>query len=98
MAQRNFLFNIGTVGTPTRARHFVGKAIVAVFHHVVDAHAFVAVVVVVGLPHGAVAVHGHFVVIAEIIAEYFHVFEVGIAAEHHALLVFFEVDGRTVLV
>ena len=38
---------------PTGARHFVGIAKVAALHHIIDADAAVAIIVVVGLPHGA---------------------------------------------
>ena len=42
------------------------------------------------MPHGSVAVHGHLVVIAEILAQYFQVLKVRVAPENHALLVVFE--------
>jgi len=41
-------------------------AVVAELHDVVDAHAFVAVVVVVGLPHRAERIHGDLPVVAEV--------------------------------
>ena len=44
---------VGPLSAPARAGQFVGVAVVAELHHEVDAHAAIAVVVVVRLPNGA---------------------------------------------
>src|SRR5262249_38394148 len=51
---------------------------VAAFHHVVDAHALVAVVVIVGLPGRPVGVGGDLVVVSEVLAERLEAGAVGI--------------------
>ena len=45
-------FGLGFLPTdaPGRAGHFIGKAVVAELHHVIDAHAAIAIVVIIGLP------------------------------------------------
>src|SRR5688500_8997880 len=58
------LLHVGALGGPRRAGHFIGVTEVAVVHHVVDADAAVAVVVVVRRPHGAEGIEGDFVVVA----------------------------------
>ena len=73
MAQRDFLFHVGPFRLPAGAGHFIDVAEVAVLHDVVDADAAIAVVVVIGLPHGAEGIDGDFVVIAEVVAEDFEV-------------------------
>ena len=89
----NGLFEVGTVGAPARAGHLVGVAVVAVFHHVVDPHTLVAVVVVVALPEGTIRVDGHLEVVTEILAQHLHFAAVGVTTEHHALPVALFVDG-----
>ena len=93
MAQRNFAFPVEAWGLPAGPGHFVGVAVVAELHDVVDAHAFVAVVVVVGLPQGAEAIDGDFPVVAEVPGEHLHIAAIKLAAEDHALLI-----GAVVLV
>ena len=72
---------------PACAGHFVGVAVVAELHDVVDAHAFVAVVVVVGLPHRAEAIDSDFPVVAEVPGEHLDLATIQFAAEDHALLI-----------
>ena len=69
--------------SPAGACEFVLIAIVAVFQHPVDAHALVAIVVVVALPERAERVDGDFVVVAEVVAKHLEIRAVGLAAEDH---------------
>ncbi len=84
---RDLAFPTDARDLPAFAGHFVGVAVVAELHDVVDAHAFVAVVVVVGLPQGAEAIDGDFPVVAEVPGEHLDVAAIELAAEDHALLV-----------
>ena len=93
VAFRDFGFEVGSVRLPARAGQLVGVTVVTSLHDVVDPNAFVPVVVVVRLPHGAVRVDGHFVVVAKVLTQQFHVLTVGVAAEHHSLLKILLVDG-----
>ncbi len=95
---RNLGFDIGAVHLPARARHFVGVAVIAVLHHIIDAHAPIAVVVVVGLPEGAVTVGRYFIVVAEIVPQHLEMCKIGVAAKHHALAVVFGVDVFSIAV
>ena len=63
--------------------------VVSKFHHVVDANATVAVVVVVGLPNGTETVHGRFPVVAEIPTQGLEIRAVLVATENHSLLIGF---------
>ena len=88
----NFGLNIDPLSVPASAGHFIGVAVVAVLHHEVDAHAAIAVVVVITLEDVAERIRGHFVVIAEIISEHLEVaqFTVSVVGpEGHPLLVGF---------
>ena len=87
---RDFRFEVRALRLPARAGLLVGVAEVAVVHHVIDAHALVAVVVVVALPHRAERIHGDLVVVAEVVPERLDIarhalFQINVAAEHHAL-------------
>ena len=87
MALGDFWFKVDATLAPPGTSHLIGVAIVAVFHHVVDAHTHVAIVVIIGLPKCTVRVRSHFVVVAEVVRQYFEVAAVGIAAKHHPLTV-----------
>ena len=100
VAAGNFGLNINPLSVPASAGHFIGVAVVAVLHHEVDAHAAIAVVVVVALEDVTERVGGHFVVITEIISEYFEIAQLAVSVispEGHPLLVGFalRVDGIT---
>ena len=73
MAQWNRVFHIGAGGIPACTRHFIGIAKIAIRHHIVDACSLVAVIIIVALPHGAIAVYRHFIRVPEIIAQALHV-------------------------
>ncbi len=74
-------------GPPPRARNFVDVAVVAVLHHIVDAHGAVTVVVIVGLPQRAEGVDSHFVIIPEVVCQDFEFAPVRITAEDHTLAI-----------
>ena len=71
--------------TPARAGQFVAVAEIAVLHHVVDADALVAVIVVVGLPNGAERIHRQFIVVAEVVSQDLDPREVLVQSECEAL-------------
>ncbi len=50
VAKRDFFFEIGPAGAPTGACHLISKPIISTFHYVIDPHAFIPIVIVVGLP------------------------------------------------
>ena len=60
-------------------------------HDVIDANTFVAIVVIVRLPKRAEGVDRHFVVVAKIPGERFHIATIRIAAEHHSHAIGFAV-------
>ena len=72
---------------PARTGDFVGVAVVAVLHHLVDADPLVAIVIVVALPKTAKGVDVDFPVVAEIPAQHFQIGPVQLTAEDHALAV-----------
>ena len=90
VAAGNFGLNINPLSVPASAGHFIGVAVVTVLHHEVDAHTAITVVVVVALEDVAERIGDHFVVIAEIIPEYFEIAQLAvgvISPEGHPLLV-----------
>ena len=82
---RNVGLDVGPWHLPACAGSLVDVAVVAILHHPVDAHAPVAVVVVVALPEAPERVDGDLIVVAEVVAEHLEIAAVGLAAEHHAL-------------
>ena len=87
VAARNLVFHIRARRLPAGSGDFVLVAVVAVFHHVVDTHAFVAVVIVVGLPDRAEAVDAQFPVVTKVPAERIDFASVQFAAKRHAFLI-----------
>ena len=83
----NVLAHAGSGRVPAGAGHFVFVAVVAELHHVVDPHAFVAVVVVVRLPERAEGIDRDHPVVAKIPAQRFEFAAVQVAAKDHAFLV-----------
>src|SRR5690606_19979199 len=69
MAYRNFIFHVCSASPPAGAGKLVGIAVVSVFHHIVDAGAFVSIVIVVRLPEGAEGIHRGFVIVPEVMPE-----------------------------
>ena len=59
----------------------------------IDSRAFVAIIVVITLPKRAIAVDRNFIRISEILAQYFHMTAIGIAAKGEALFVSFSVEN-----
>ena len=87
MAKGDFLLHIGAFARPGRAGHFVLEPEISVLHHVVDADAFIAVIIVVGLPERAERVDGHLIVIAEIVGQHFEFGTVDVHSENHAVAI-----------
>ena len=87
VAARNLFFYIRARRLPAGSGNFIFVAVVAVFHHIVDANAFVAVVIVVRLPNRAEAVDAQFPVVAEVPAERIDFAAVQFAAKRHAFLI-----------
>ena len=85
--ERDLGLQVRAARLPAGPAPLVHVAIVAIFHHEVDPHSLVAVVVVVALPERAERVHRHLVVVAEVVAEHLEVGAVGPATEDHALAV-----------
>ena len=92
--QGNFFLRVCSVSLPARAGYFVGIAIVTILHHKVDPNTFVAVVIVVRLPEGAVGVGGNFIIVAKVMAQHLYVFAIGVAAERHTLPEVCMVNGQ----
>lgn len=69
----------------------MGVTEVAEFHHVVDANALIAVIIVVALPESAEGIDRDHPVVAEIPAQCFKLGAIHVAAENHALTVGFPV-------
>ena len=84
---RDLLLDVRPRGGPTGAGDLVLEAVVAELHDVVDAHAFVTVVVVVALPDRAERIDRELPVVAEVPAKRLDVGAVELTAEHHAILV-----------
>ncbi len=84
MAMRNVRLQIASFGLPARAGHFIEITEVAKLHHVVDAHASVAIVVVVRLPQRAKGIDRHLVIISEVVGEHLHLAAIGIAPQDHS--------------
>ena len=93
MPIRHGLFHVGAFGPPARACELILIAVVAILHHVVDAHAAVSVIIIVALPKGAEAIDGDHPVIAEIPAQRLHLAAIKFATKHHALLIRFAIGG-----
>ena len=89
MAKRYLRFNVGALISPALTRKFTPIAVVSKFHDVIDSHASVPIVVIIGLPDATETVHGRFPIVAEIPAESLEVGTILIAAKDHALLVWF---------
>ena len=87
MTPGNFVLPIAAFFPPGSAGQFVMVTEIAGFHKIVDAHASIAVVIVVGLPERAEGINGDFVRVAEIMGEDFDAGAIGIATEGHAVLV-----------
>ena len=87
VAARNLFFHIRARCLPAGSGDLIFVAVVAVFHHVVDANAFIAVIIVVGLPDGAEAVDAQFPVVTEIPAERIDFAAVQFATKRHAFLI-----------
>ena len=83
--QRHLRLEVGAGNPPAGPRQFVDVAVVAVFHHPVDADAAVAVVVVVALPEAAKGIDCNLIVIPEVVAENLKVAAIWLAAKDHAL-------------
>src|SRR5690606_3618179 len=83
------LLFVGAVGPPSRARHFIRVAIIAIFHHIVDTHPFVAIIIIVGLPHGAVRIDGNFIIVSEVLSQDFKFTEIKVGAKDQTLFVIF---------
>jgi hypothetical protein len=69
----DFGFPVGAFRLPTGAGDFIHVSIVAKFHDVVDSGSAVTVVIIIGLPDGTEGVDSSFVVVTEVMAEYFHI-------------------------
>ena len=85
MTRGYVFFLIGALGAPAAPGEFVGVAVVAELHDIVDAYALVAIVVIVRLPDCAERIYGDLVVVAEVEAERFDPTHVEVAAEHEPL-------------
>ncbi len=87
MTRGNVLLHVGALVAPSLTREFAAITVIAELHDVIDADAAVAVVIVVGLPNAAEAVHGRFPVVAEIPTQSLEIRTVLVATKDHALLV-----------
>ena len=89
MTQGYFRFNIGALIPPTLSRKFTPITVVSKFHDIIDSHAPVSVIIVIGLPNSPKAVHGCFPVISEIPSDCLKIGSILVATKDHALLVWF---------
>ena len=89
MTQGYFRFNIGALIPPTLSRKFTPITVVSKFHDIIDSHAPVSVIIVIGLPNSPKAVHGCFPVISEIPSDCLKIGSILVATKHHSLLVWF---------
>ncbi len=87
VTQGNFLFDIGALVAPSLPGELIAEPVIPEFHHEVNPHRLVSIIVIVTLPDGPEGIDAQFPVIPEIPSQSFHVGSIEVAAEGHALLV-----------
>ena len=87
MLFRDSLFHVGTLGTPCSSSKLILVAVIAVLHHVIDAHPAVAIIIIVALPQRTKAVDGDHPVVAKVPAQRLHLTAIKFAAKHHPFLI-----------
>ena len=77
--------------SPTGPVSFIEITIVAKLHDKIDAHTFIAIIVIVRLPHVSVRVNSHFIGVSEIMSKHFNLSTLNVSPEDHPFPVGFAI-------
>src|SRR5690606_6096003 len=87
MAIGNRILHISPWRLPAGTRHFIPEAKITGLHDVVHTHPLIAIIVIVTLPHGAIAIHCHLIGISEVMTKDFHVLKIRITPDNATFLI-----------
>jgi hypothetical protein len=98
MAAWNLIFKIGSVQSPAGTGHFINITKIPILHDVGNPVAPVTGLLLVRLPHGAIAIHRHFPSIPEVFGHDLHSRKVLLTPENYALFKLPEIDWPLIFV
>jgi hypothetical protein len=87
--QRNRIFHIYAPRLPAGTSHLVRISIISILENIIDAHTPVSIIVIIRLPHVSEGVYSHFIIIPEVMSQYFKIATIHITAKDHSLAVWF---------